>query len=320
MDSSDRSESADLYQSIFRLSRFGILVLDSPTLEVRLANPFAQEFFLPDNENGTGKNYLDLFHPDDRERIHSAIGKIVNGQSARETTTCRRNTQNGSLLTRLEMVSLTDPGDPAGQLLVRLEDISAHSEAFPGLEYDLLCRFVSQSPASVAMLDRDMKYIAVSRRWISDHQLEEKPLAGMSHYDVFPNLPEKWKTEHLRALQGETIHVEEEPLLRKSGMTKWLRRDIRPWRVQGSGIGGILIFSEDITAKKNAEDALQHSEFRYRSIIEAASDGFIMADLNGNIQAVNRSYGRLSGFSEDELLTMSIADLEVQDGDIQRRD
>ncbi|MDE2343559.1 MAG: PAS domain S-box protein [Betaproteobacteria bacterium] len=188
-------------------------------------------------------------------------------------------------------------------------------------EYALLSRFVSESPAALAMLDRHMNYIAVSERWLSDHQLEGKPLVGLSHYEAFPNLPEKWKEEHQRALRGESIHVEDEPLLRKSGAVKWVRRDIRPWKTATNEIGGILIFSEDVTAKKNAEDALQNSEFRYRGVIEAASDGFVMANMRGAILASNQAYSRLSGFSEDELLKMQVADLEAQEnpGEVFRR-
>ncbi len=313
MNFSGSAENKSLYETIFRLSPFGILILNATTLEIRLANPYARELFLGGEWNESKNNYLDLFPPEDHERILSGIENIVSGQSVSEITTRRRNTRNGPLLTRLEMVSLKDPGEGTEQILVRMEDVSSLMETLPGSSHDLLSQFVSESPASIAMLDRDMKYIAVSPRWISDHQLEEKTLAGTSHYEAFPNLPERWKTEHQRALQGEAIHVDEEPLQRKNGKTKWLRRDIRPWRAQGRDIGGVLIFSEDITAKKNAEDALQHSEFRYRGVIEAASDGFVMADLKGNIQAVNRAYVTLSGYSEDELLAMRISDLEVQE-------
>lgn len=188
-------------------------------------------------------------------------------------------------------------------------------------EVDLLRQFVSESPTSLAMLDRDMKYVAVSKRWISDHQLEGKTLSGMSHYEAFPNLPEKWKEDHQRALRGESIHAEDEPLHRKNGKTKWIHRDVRPWKKSGNQIGGILIFSEDITAKKNAEDALQNSEFRYRSVIEAASDGFVMANLQGNILAINHAYSQMSGYSKEDLLKMQISDLEIREnqGEIRQR-
>ena len=56
---------------------------------------------------------------------------------------------------------------------------------------------------------------------------------------------------------------------------------------------------------------IQKREERYRSILEAALDGFWITDTSGKLLEVNSSYVRMSGYSEDELLNMSIADLEV---------
>ncbi|MDE1942995.1 MAG: PAS domain S-box protein [Betaproteobacteria bacterium] len=279
------------------------------------ANPDARAL-LTNDSSANPKNWLDSFHPEDRERLLSHIEKISSGHSDHETLTCRQASAPGDLLTRLEMMPLNHRGTKPTSLLVCLQDAkpSGNQENPSPSEWALLSRFVSESPATLAMLDRDMNYLAVSERWLSDHQLEGKSLVGKSHYDTFPNLPEKWKEEHQRALQGESIHMEDEPLLRKSGKIKWLHRDIRPWRTAANEIGGILIFSEDVTAKKNAEDALQYSEFRYRGVIEAASDGFVMANMQGSVLASNHAYARLSGYSEDELMKMQVAELEAHEG------
>jgi signal transduction histidine kinase len=68
-------------------------------------------------------------------------------------------------------------------------------------------------------------------------------------------MPERWKQIHRRALAGETVRSEEDPWDREGGTT-WLRWEIRPWQNQGGVQGGILIFSEDITLRKQMENAL----------------------------------------------------------------
>jgi PAS domain S-box-containing protein len=58
------------------------------------------------------------------------------------------------------------------------------------------------------------------------------------------------------------------------------------------------------------EDALISHDERYRTLIQTAMDGFWIVDRQGNLLTVNAAYCQMSGYSEQELLTMSIYDLE----------
>jgi PAS domain S-box-containing protein len=69
--------------------------------------------------------------------------------------------------------------------------------------------------------------------------------------------------------------------------------------------------STDITEQKKAEEALRDREARYRAVVETSVDGFWVADLDGNILEANATYARLSGYSQAELVSMHIADLEA---------
>lgn len=116
--------------------------------------------------------------------------------------------------------------------------------------------FVEHAPAAIAMLDTEMKYMLVSQRWLSDYQLRRADLIGRSHYEVFPELPERWKAVHQRCLRGATERNEADPFPRADGTVDWVRWEIRPWRRQSGEIGGIFILSEVITQRKEAESAL----------------------------------------------------------------
>ncbi len=67
----------------------------------------------------------------------------------------------------------------------------------------------------------------------------------------------------------------------------------------------------DITERKQAAAALRNSEERHRTIIQTAMDGFWAVDMQGHLLEVNETYCRMSGYSEQELLTMRISDLEA---------
>ncbi len=123
------------------------------------------------------------------------------------------------------------------------------------VQEELLKIFVKNVPAGVAMLDRDMRYLQVSDRWCEDYSVESSQVLGRSHYELFPDLPDRWKEMHRRALQGETLRADEDRWDRAGGTT-WVRWELRPWRNTDGLQGGIIIFAEDITHHIQTEEAL----------------------------------------------------------------
>jgi PAS domain S-box-containing protein len=89
-----------------------------------------------------------------------------------------------------------------------------------------------------------------------------------------------------------------------------LERFSAPMFQDGVKIGRIWSF-RDITERVQAEEALRESEERSRTILRTAMDGFWVVDLAGRLLEVNETYGRMTGYSEAELLAMRIADLEA---------
>ena len=82
-------------------------------------------------------------------------------------------------------------------------------------------------------------------------------------------MPERWKEIHRRCLAGTVEKREEDCFPCPDGRTNWLRWEIRPWFKKGEStgevIGGIVVISEDITAKKRDAEELA----RYRLHLEA---------------------------------------------------
>ncbi|MEI6433689.1 MAG: PAS domain S-box protein [Bacteroidota bacterium] len=59
--------------------------------------------------------------------------------------------------------------------------------------------------------------------------------------------------------------------------------------------------------------ALKKSEEKYRSYIDYAPDGVFVADEKGRYVEVNEAAGRITGYSKDELLKMSISDILAEE-------
>ena len=147
-----------------------------------------------------------------------------------------------------------------GVQTLRLRASQAHAEAALIESKELLGLFVEYAPAALAMLDDKMRYLHVSQRWKSDYGLVDWDLIGLSHYDVFPEITERWKEIHRRGLKGEVLNCESDLFERADGSEQWIRWEIRPWHESEGKVGGIVIFSEDITARKKAQEALLQSE------------------------------------------------------------
>jgi PAS domain S-box-containing protein len=139
---------------------------------------------------------------------------------------------------------------------------AAHSQAEELLREseELLGLFVEHAPASLAMFDNQMRYLHASRRWMVDYGLGDRKLRGLSHYEVFPELPEQWREAHRRGLAGEVVRGEADPFERVDGSVQWVRWEVHPWSDAEGKVGGIVIFSEEITERKKAEEALLNSE------------------------------------------------------------
>jgi len=71
------------------------------------------------------------------------------------------------------------------------------------------------------------------------------------------------------------------------------------------------VFVNEIASKAHKNKQLIENKNNHQAIIQTAMDGFWLVDLKGNLLEVNRSYCKMSGFSEEELLNMCITDLEV---------
>lgn len=164
---------------------------------------------------------------------------------------------------------------------------------------DQLCRFIAHAPVAIAMFDRDMRYLAASDRWMEEYGVAGCDIVGRSHYDVFPDQPVRWRDVHRRALGGEICTAEEDCFPRADGRVQWMRWDVRPWVCDNDAIGGVLILVEDITRRKEAEEALRFERDKLASVIEAVGVGLVIARPDGTIELRNSFAKSIAGFGPE---------------------
>lgn len=173
-----------------------------------------------------------------------------------------------------------------------------------------LAQFIEDAPVAIAMLDRDLRYLAVSRRYTVDYGTPPPAeMIGRHHYDVRPDIPARWREIDRRVLAGEELAAEEDPFPRANGRVDWVRWSMKPWRDGEGGICGALLFSEIVTNEVEARHALAASEQRFRGLFENAGIGIALVGLDGTFEQCNPAFAAMLGYSEDELHGINLRSL-----------
>jgi PAS domain S-box-containing protein len=246
----------------------------------------------------------------------------LNGSERRETTYIKKDGTPINVSVVLSCIRDND-GNITGYLAVST-DITASKKAQAELSYEKsrLQSFVEHAPAAVAMFDRDLRYIAVSNRWLEESKMQGQNLIGQFHYDVVHNVSNEWKQTHQRGLAGEVIKMDED-IWRPEGWDhdQYVKWEIRPWYLFDGSIGGIMMFTHDITeislqrqelhlAKQQAEQAsVAKSEFLANMSHEIRTPlngviGFTDLLLKTDINETQKQYLSIVNHSGNALLSI----------------
>ncbi|NVK04455.1 MAG: PAS domain-containing protein [Flavobacteriia bacterium] len=124
---------------------------------------------------------------------------------------------------------------------------------------------IDQNPNATAMVDTNMVYLAASQKWLSDYNIQDQEIIGRSHYEVFPEIPNHWKDIHQECMKGVGQKNDRDKFVRADGTVQYIRWNIQPWLKANGDVGGLIMFTEDITQQvvneeKSAEMAGFFSE------------------------------------------------------------
>ncbi len=110
-----------------------------------------------------------------------------------------------------------------------------------------------------------------------------------------------------RALQGETMRNFPELLVNlRSGRKVWIYSSTAPIRDAEERIIGVISTYTDVSPLKEAEQALQESEARFRAVFEQAAVGIALLDLDGWSLRMNPRYCAILGGTEEDLRGRSV--------------
>lgn len=177
-------------------------------------------------------------------------------------------------------------------MLFMLEDLTMSEKTIAKAKKEWEDTFDSiQTPLFIH--DRGFKIVKCNKAYQALTGFSFTEIIGRPYFEVFPKLENPM----------EMCRKEETEITAMDRIFKTTHYPIKD-------INGTYLYSvhlmQDITERKATED-------RYKTIIKTAMEGFWLLDAKGRILDVNDAYCRMTGYSRDEVLNMSITDFEAEE-------
>ncbi|MCG7199735.1 EAL domain-containing protein [Marinobacter pelagius] len=186
-----------------------------------------------------------------------------------------------------------------------LSELVSERTAQLALSESLTRTFIEHSPALIYLADADGHLTLINPAFRKLVGLPEKQILGRDIFDVFPPAAAATidRHDHRAREQGQPITVtdvvnfENEPR-----MFEAVHFPIVDEAGQISGSGAI---ATDVTDHRR-------TQANYELMVQAAMDGLLVMDYEANFLQVNRATEEITGYSQSELLTMNLRDLDAE--------
>lgn len=240
-------------------------------------------------------------------RLHKLLGLLAD--AARTTTLLERPIGTATLV-RSVQVALSSRRRQYQLRDLLLEQTRSHEQLRQSEErYRML---LESSPDCIKLMDAEGRLQLMNAKGMCLTEIDDftpylhQPWQNMWEPETVPTI----KRAVAWAAAGKSTHFQA-PCATAKGTPKWWDVVVAP--VESSVDGGrplrLIAVSRDITAAKQSEQALRESESRFRAIVSHAITGVVQADAGGRMVFVNQRWCEMTGYSEMELLGMTIADI-----------
>ena len=126
--------------------------------------------------------------------------------------------------------------------------------------------------------------------------------------EVLPEVLEQWRASIATGRPFDMVF----PLRGADGHFRQFLTRVMPMKDADGRVIQWFGTNTDITERQQAEEALRDRETKYRAAIETSADGFCITDMAGRFLEFNDAFVHLMGYSREEMLTMSVPDIEAQ--------
>lgn len=124
--------------------------------------------------------------------------------------------------------------------------------------------------------------------------------------------PDDWERieeAHRKVIETKQGTELDRRIIRPDGNQRVLRTTTRVELGEDGEVVSIVGVSQDITQRKQADEALERAERRYRGIVENATDGIFQSNEEGRLIWANPALARMGGFETANELLAAVGDI-----------
>ncbi|MEZ2300319.1 MAG: PAS domain S-box protein [Microcoleus sp.] len=309
-DISDRKTAELELEQFFSLA-IDLLCIADVSGRFRRLNPAWETILGYSTQELEGQLFLDLVHPDDLASTLDAISNLSQQKPIPQFTN-RYRAKDGSYR-YIEWRSV-----PCGDLIyTAARDITERKQA--ELENRRVQKFLSSVieniPNMVFVKDAvDLKYVSFNKAGEELIGYPRTALLGKNDYDLFTAAAaDSFRSQDRAALaSGQVLDIPEERIQTSHQGTRIVHTRKIPILDELGNPKYLLGISEDITDRKQAEDALRASEEKLRSLFDLCPLGIALNDMQGGFIEVNSAAETIYGYTLEELKHLSYLDLTPQ--------
>jgi len=154
---------------------------------------------------------------------------------------------------------------------------------------------LEQLPAAVAILDREMRYLAANQRWRREFQIQGLQVIGQCHFRLFPDLHPAWRELYERCLAGHRERTDDDLFIRADGTQDWVRWDIQPWQDETTGdTGGLILACTVVNADTRDRRTVAFEQNLVNSLLHSPLAPVVLVDSAGRIVRCNGAARQLA--------------------------
>ncbi|HQT92368.1 MAG TPA: PAS domain S-box protein, partial [Candidatus Kryptobacter bacterium] len=174
-------------------------------------------------------------------------------------------------------------------------------------QYRLLAE---SSPEMIYLVGTDGKLSYVNGRAASEFNATPQELVGKHIAEIFPPVVAQQNLQDIQGVITTKSAIQREILEEFPSGSKWVDARLSPVLDENGQVVAVLGLSNDITERRRAEEALHESEERYKDLFNGVNDVILVIGPQGQILEANHIACERLGRSRDELLRMSILEID----------